>query len=279
MIACTFLVNLLGWKSTLAGLSVSIIIIPVNIYATRKYSSAQEELMKYRDQKVDVVTELLQGIRQVKFSALEQSWQNKISKIRDTELQALWTSILYDIGLMSIWILGPIMLAAVSLAAYALIYGQLTVSVAFTSIAVFGSLEMSLTAIPELTRDLVEAWISVNRIDEYLKSPDKIPVTTPAETISFKGAAIAWPADDEIVIQGRYVLRNLDLQFPPKGLSVISGQTGFGKSLLLAAVLGECDVLSGVVNVLFPPEDRYGEYASASSWIIDSSIAYVAQTP
>ncbi|KAL1965879.1 hypothetical protein VTN77DRAFT_5012 [Rasamsonia byssochlamydoides] len=280
-IACTFLVKLLGWRATLAGLAVSVIVTPANIYAAQKYSNAQGDLMKYRDQKMAVLTEVLQGIRQVKFSALEGPWQKKISDIRNTELLAQWTAFMYDIALISIWILGPIMLSAVSLAVYALIHGELSASVAFTSISIFGSLEMSLAVLPELISDFIEAWISMGRIDKHLDAPEKTQATVPGDSISFEGAAVAWPADEDTPLEERYVLRNLNLQFPRKGLTVISGKTGSGKSLLLAAILGECDILDGVVKVPQPPalEDRYDDLATSANWIIDDAIAYVAQTP
>lgn len=281
IIACSFLVKLLGWRSTLAGLTVFVIVTPINVFVARRYSAAQQRMLDCRDEKLAIMTEVLQGIRQVKFSALEGPWQRKIAEIRNKELQAQWSSFLYDIGLISIWILGPIMLSAVSLAVYALTDGELTASVAFTSISIFGSLELSLAVLPELISDFVEAWISMGRIDKHLNSPEKTTSTVPADTVSFEDAAVAWPTDDETIAEDRFVLRNLNLQFPANSLSVIAGKTGSGKSLLLAAILGECDVLSGAVKAPHPPaiEDRYDEYATSSKWIIDSAIAFVAQIP
>lgn len=68
------------------------------------------------------------------------------------------------------------------------------------------------------------------------------------------------------------------MQFPAKELSVISGRTGSGKSLLLAAILGEVDKLSGSVKAPRAPEQRFDQQANKSNWIIDS-IAFVAQIP
>jgi ABC-type multidrug transport system fused ATPase/permease subunit len=280
-IACAFLVKLLGWRATLAGMAIAVVVLPVNIYVANKYSNAQTELMKYRDQKMAVLNEVLQGIRQIKFSALEASWQKKVSDVRNTELAAQWTAFMYDIGLITIWILGPIMLSAVSLAVYATINGGLSASVAFTSISIFGSLEMSLAVLPELISDFVEAYISMGRIDKHLEAPEKTQVTIPFDRLAFEDAAVAWPADDQTPLEERYVLRNISLQLPEKGLTVISGKTGSGKSLLLASILGEADILSGAIKVPQPPplDERFDEQATSANWLIDSAIAYVAQTP
>ncbi|KAL9608043.1 MAG: hypothetical protein Q9167_007099 [Letrouitia subvulpina] len=58
-----FLVILIGWPSLLAGIAVSLLSLPLNIWASRKYSQTQGNLMKTRDQKMVVVTEALNGIR------------------------------------------------------------------------------------------------------------------------------------------------------------------------------------------------------------------------
>ncbi|KAJ5096035.1 hypothetical protein NUU61_005391 [Penicillium alfredii] len=284
VIGCGFLVNVLGWRSALAGMAVSVLVTPLNYYVAGKFVKSQGRLMKFRDQKMAIITEVLQGIRQVKFSALEQQWQDRISGVRETELGALWVLFLYDICLISIWILGPVGLSAVALTVYALIHGGLSASVAFTAMAVFGSLEMSLAILPELFSFALEAKVSAERIDEYLASPDKVANTLPADHIAFENASVTWPVNRSEYVEvdeDTFILQDLNLSFPPKGLSVISGRTGSGKSLLLASVLGECEVLSGTVKVPVPPpiSDRYDHLATSANWTIDSAIAYVAQIP
>lgn len=283
-IACGFLLSLLGWRSLSTGLLVAAVIIPVNSYLATRYAKSQDDLMKLRDLKLAVVSEVLQGIRQIKFSAIEGQWEKKIAERRHAELQSLWTSFLYSTGLISTWILGPLMLSAASLTVYALLYGELTASVAFTAMSIFGSLELSMASLPGLMSKALEAKISSDRIDKYMASTEKPVNTTPANYISFEAASIAWPADEDHNdwdTDGGFVLRNLNLSFPPKGLSVISGKTGSGKSLLLASILGECDILQGKVKVPVAPQlnVRYDRRISSAEWIIDNATAYVAQIP
>ncbi|WEW59244.1 hypothetical protein PRK78_004713 [Emydomyces testavorans] len=279
-VAFVFLLRLIGWRSLCAGVLVVLIVTPLNVLTARKYSAAQTSLMKFRDQKMAVITEALQGIRQIKFSALEPQWERKIFDIRNTELHAQWMAFVYDIGLISIWILGPVMLSAVSLGTYSLLYGGLSPSVAFTTMAIFSSLEFSLAILPELIADFVEAYISSERVDKHLEAAERIQTTTPAKYVAFERATVAWPAED-VDENERFMIKNLDLRFPSKGLSVISGKTGSGKSLLLAAIIGEADILDGTVYVpVAPPlEERFDDQANKTNWIIDSAIAYVSQVP
>ncbi|KAJ5895179.1 hypothetical protein N7495_006870 [Penicillium taxi] len=284
IIGCTFLTQILGWRSALSGLSIAVLILPLNIYASKKYTGAQDKLMKLRDQKMAIITEVLQGIRQIKFSAMEQQWQNRISQTRERELGALRLSFIYDVVLIAIWILGPVGLSAVSLTVYAWINSGLSASVAFTAMSVFSGLESSLAIIPEIIADGLEAKISADRIDLYMKSAEKVVNTVPSDSIAFENASVAWPAektDDDDDDGDRFQLRDLTLNFPEKGLTVISGRTGSGKSLLLASILGECDVLGGTVKVPvpIPVKERFDDLATSENWIVDSAIAYVAQIP
>ncbi|KAH0538545.1 hypothetical protein FGG08_004878 [Glutinoglossum americanum] len=220
VISVAFLLNLIGWKPLLAGLTAFALVMPLAMYITKKYSATQDALMKIRDDKMAVVKEALQGLRQIKFSALERQWQAKIGKVRAKEL--------------------------------------------------------------DQQCGLVDAKVSVGRIQAYLDGPEKLENTTPADTIYFQDASIAWPQDVQDEDQSdRFILKNVNIAFPQGELSVVSGKTGSGKSLLLASILGECDLLEGAIGVPKPPpvDERFDHKATANNWIIPSSIAFVAQVP
>ncbi|KAK0731311.1 P-loop containing nucleoside triphosphate hydrolase protein [Lasiosphaeris hirsuta] len=281
IVSLAFLVSLLGWMPLLAGFSAMLAIMPVNIHFSKKYSAAQDRLMKVRDEKMEVVTEALQGIRQIKFSALEPEWEKKIGGVRERELGAVWDVFMGDTALLACWVTSPILLSAISLAVYAVLNGSLTPSVAFVSLGVFKALEVTLSVVPELTTDLLDAWVSIKRIEEYLKSPEVTPIAKDSQQVSFENASIAWPSDEKIEDDERFILRNVNVTFPQGELSVISGKTGTGKSLLLSAILGEVDLLEGTLYTPKAPSlaDRYDSKATKDNWIIPEAIAYVAQIP
>jgi ABC-type multidrug transport system fused ATPase/permease subunit len=133
---------------------------------------------------------------------------------------------------------------------------------------------------PELTTMAIDAFVSVKRIQSYLQAPEISINTKDSPDISFDDVSIAWPSDEEKKDgDERYVLRDISVSFPNRELSVVTGKTGSGKSLLLAAILGEVDVLKGSINVPKPPHERYDQKATKDNWIIPNSIAFVAQIP
>ena len=281
VVSIIFLYKLLGWEPTLAGFATFFFTLPLNIWIFTLARTARGSLIDVGDRKMVIITEALQGIRQIKFSAREMQWQERILNIRDLELTMQWRLYWLDVLLTLCWMLGPILLSAVSLAVYAAIQGQLSASVAFTSIMISTALEYSLGAIPETTADAHEAWTSVQRIEKYLGTPERGDYTTPGHRIVFDNATLAWPSDITISDSDRFNLQDVNLELPEKELTVIGGQTGAGKSLLIASITGEADLLAGIIRAPRAPSalELYDNKVNKSDWIIDAAIAFVAQDP
>jgi ABC-type multidrug transport system fused ATPase/permease subunit len=279
IVSFTFLYKLVGWLPLLAGIIAFFCTLPLNVWFSTKYNGLQGSLMKLRDVKMAVVTEALQGIRQIKFSALENQWQDRISQKRKEELTVLWSTMTWDTFLIGIWVVNPILLASAVLTTYALKHGSLDASIAFTAIAILGNIEMTLSVIPELTTDAVDAWVSITRIEKYLTLPEIEEVHVRSDKIMFDNASIAWPADAADDDAARFVLRDVNVEFPRGELSVISGKTGTGKSLMLAALLGEIDKLGGSIHMPKHTTERFDASANASNWILDDAVAYASQVP
>lgn len=143
-------------------------------------------------------------------------------------------------------------------------------------------LEGVLGMVPFLFMMGMNAKVSCDRIDSFLRSPEKPENTYPGDAITFENVSVSFPSKNKISgDEDRFVLKDLTLQFPNNALSVISGPTGSGKSLLLSAILGEVEVLSGNITVPRPPQadERHDSKATAADWIIPSAIAFVSQTP
>lgn len=74
-LASLMLYSVLG-TSAFVGLGVMLLTFPVHHFAGRKYYKVQDQLMETRDRRVGLMSELLQGIRMIKFF----TWENNIRK-------------------------------------------------------------------------------------------------------------------------------------------------------------------------------------------------------
>ncbi|KAK1830843.1 ABC bile acid [Podospora conica] len=285
VISIWFLVSLLGWRPLILGILSVSATMPINFIFSKWTLKTDEKLMKIRDEKLELVSEALNGIRQVKFSALESGWEKRILKVREKELSTLWELFRYNIVIDGVWNVVPAVLALTTLGTYAWLEGGLTASVAFVSLGILGTLDFAIAALPGMIRHGIDAWVSLKRIEKFLDGPEIKDIRTYSaddrSPIVFEEASLSWPVDDKEGESDPFVLRNVSLRFPPGELSVISGKTGSGKSLLLAAVLGEAELLSGSIHVPRPLsiEERQDHKANAGNWILPSSIAFVSQQP
>ncbi|KAH8800609.1 hypothetical protein F5884DRAFT_757461 [Xylogone sp. PMI_703] len=265
VVTIVFLLLLIGWQSLCAGLLGIAVLFPINKSLAERYGKKQKLLMAIRDRRTEITTEALNGIRQIKFSATENQWAAKLEAVREEELSTLWKT----------------RIDTLSLATYSWVHGNLLPSVAFTSISLFIQLDGLVSHIPYLMVTAINAKVSCDRIQNFLRLPEKQDNTSPGESITFSNASVSFPRDttDPDPTHEPFTLRDLNLQFPSNALSVISGPTGSGKSLLLAAILGEIELLSGYIQVPKAPTQRFDSRATPDNWIIPTAISFVSQTP
>lgn len=97
-----FLYQLLG-KSCFLGLLVMVVVLPLNHYNAKMYTKTQDRLMEARDKRVSLMNEVLQGIRQIKFFAWENKWEQRIMDARQEELHHLGVTYLSGVLFNFLW--------------------------------------------------------------------------------------------------------------------------------------------------------------------------------
>ena len=190
-----------------------VILQPLNNIATKHYTTRQLDVMAARDNKAHVVTEALHGIRQIKFSATEKQWEKRILEARERELQSQWSVYVWAIFLTFTWIAMPALIGATALSVYAWQNQQIKASLAFTALAVFSSLEWTISAVPTTITEMLDARVSTDRIHQHLESEERLSIQKSGSVVELKNTSIAWPADSNAI------LRDLNLRFPIGELS------------------------------------------------------------
>ena len=158
------------------------------------------------------------------------------------------------------------MFPVVAFYAYTVLAGQpLRVDIAFPALQLFTMLENNLRDIPDLITIILNAYIAVGRIEDFMSEPDKAETTVPsaskATQFILRNASFAWPGTSHTV------LHEINLSFPV-GLTVVCGKVAAGKTALLQALLGELDKVSGDI---VRPTDMIG-YCAQTPWLQSMSI-------
>ncbi|SCV71041.1 BQ2448_3803 [Microbotryum intermedium] len=304
IIGTFFLYKLLDYAAFI-GILVAVFFIPLNHWTSSAFADVQDKLMAARDKRVSLMNEVLQSIRMIKYMAFEEPFEKRIMEARAFELKQLRRNYLLEVSFSGIWGISPILCVIVSFYVYTNIIGkELTPSIAFASLAVWNELRFALNSAPEVFVNAIQCLVSLRRLQRYLDTPEVEVVTTddpeaPIEAqspdVAFRSATVTWPQkNDSISVSASgsstpaarpFELQEISVDFPRGKMSLITGPLGSGKTLLLLALLGECDVLAGEVvcprspaNAILLPSIDWETLLTEDNWLHPNHTAFVPQT-
>ncbi|CAG8497624.1 4034_t:CDS:10 [Ambispora leptoticha] len=202
IISISYLYSLLG-VSALAGVLTMIIVYPVPTLINQRFETIHKRLMDATDKRMGVINELLQAIRIIKFFAWEGQFRAKVVKARDNELKEIKGRLVQQIYMENIWMALPLAIMVSVFLTYTRILGNdLSAAIAFTSLALFNNLRHAIDDIPAMVVSLIQARVSVNRIEKFLKEPEVSRLSVRPESIDdpvigFRDASFQWPVGNE----------------------------------------------------------------------------------
>ncbi|KAG7506621.1 canalicular multispecific organic anion transporter 2 isoform X1 [Solea senegalensis] len=250
MLALYFLWQTLG-PSVLAGVAVMIMLIPLNAVIAMKTRAYQVEQMQYKDARIKLMNEILNGIKVLKLYAWENSFRDKVLAIRQKELNVLRkTAYLGAVSTMA-WTSAPFLVALTTFAVYVYVDENniLDAEKAFVSLSLFNILRFPLNMLPQVISSLVQTSVSLKRIQNFLNhdelDPDSVDRKNTAAdfSVTVVNGKFTWAKDDSPV------LHNINLMVPQGSLLAVVGQVGCGKSSLISALLGEMEKVEGDVSI------------------------------
>uniref|UniRef100_A0A673LNP5 Canalicular multispecific organic anion transporter 1-like n=1 Tax=Sinocyclocheilus rhinocerous TaxID=307959 RepID=A0A673LNP5_9TELE len=257
-LAIAFLWIELG-PSVLAGLLVMVLMVPINGWLATKSRGFQMENMKFKDKRMKIVNDILNGIKVLKYYAWESSFEAQVQEIREQELKVMRKFAYLSSVSTFIFSCAP---AIVSLATFAVFVSVspnniLDAEKAFTSISLFNILRFPLAMLPQLISIMVQTAVSKKRLEKFLSGDD-------LDTM-----AIA--RDDSHMI----ILFSVSLDIKPGRLVAVVGAVGSGKTSLISALLGELHSLKGRINikgsVAFVPQQAWIQNATLKDNVLFGS--------
>lgn len=280
-----FLFDLLGWQSCLVAIATTMLCLSVQTVTVKRLHAARKILEASRGRTTGVMKEALYALREIKFSSLEAPWEAHINAVRDDELKHLYRTHTAT-TLRRVWgTTTPFLIATASISTYLYMGGHATPSIVFPMVTVLPQLQETLRQTPLVLLDYYVSITTSRRLDRYLASPEQENVLEPSPDgqVLFQNATISWPSNEtrqsgvtsgkpDVAAAQRFSLHDLNLTFPTGELSIISGRTGAGKSLLLAAILGEVDLLDGHIQAPSIADNLPVAYVSQTPWLQSTTI-------
>ncbi|PRP86346.1 ATP-dependent bile acid permease [Planoprotostelium fungivorum] len=260
-----FLSSILGW--TIVGIIALCltVLVPVNALVSRINLKATEEVIRFTDERISKMGQLLHAMGFVKLYNWEEAFRRRISAVRLKETKLIKKLAFLRCGTLSLWTFTPPLISLVTFYFYTKWGGELTPAIAFSVMAAIQNtrepMEKWLQGIYELT----SAYISAKRIDQFLKLEevdDVEQVIDERRAVNILSGYFSWNLQTH-----ENALRDINLEVPHGQLLAVVGPVGSGKSSLVSSLIGEIKKRSG--------EIRLGGkivYTSQQAWLMNATV-------
>jgi ABC-type multidrug transport system fused ATPase/permease subunit len=264
----------LGWTA-LAPLALFFILVPITKKLAGRFTHLDDEMMKWRDRRVSLMTQILSAIRLVKYFVWEKSVYEEVQDAREKELAArkkmAQTEVMSNAAYTSV----SSIVLFVALGVHALRGQNIDLALIFTCISLFGLLESPLGHMSNLLSRFTNSFVGSQRLVRFLEKSEKIPSRHLA-TLSQDPVGVSAGNLTIKYGEGKSVLRGVNFVLQPGKSLAIVGPVGAGKTSLLLALLGELTPKVGNVSIWSPLSAEIGArqaFCPQEAYIINGSLA------
>lgn len=274
----TSVMAMLTWYlgiAAFASLATLALLSPLAVAVARRYRQLDHQLMETRDERVTLMSQILHGIRVVKFQAWEPSVMAEVAAVRHREIHTRRRIVTTDAISTALFVSTTTVVAFAGFGTYVLLGGTLTAPVVFACLALFAMLEDPFGMVSHLLANLQHARVAAARLDNFFRAPtrelDERELSLPHQPIGIRAAQV------HLRFTGAEhdVLRDIDLDIKPGESVAIVGRVGSGKSTLLRTLAGLHHVRTGSVhytNVDHAYRPRTA-YVPQEAFIMNASVA------
>ena len=255
--------------SLLLGFGVVLFFLPFNSFVWHFMEKYNTQQMQFKDERVNLITEILNGIKVLKLYAWEKSFIEKIGEIRHEEINFMKRAQYLEATQFLMWNSAPFLIALSSFTCYVLVdpvNNILDPQTAFVSLTLFNTLKEPLFLLPFGISNMIRGKVSIDRIKDFLNADETDPTSVTHDTmedaITVGHASFTWNLNDQ-----KDTLRDLSFNVKQGSLVAVVGHVGAGKSSLVSSILGELKKTNGVLNV-------NGEvaYVSQQAWMRNMTL-------
>lgn len=185
--------------SALAGFALLVLGLPLLTEAVKSLFVRRKAINKITDQRVSLTQEILQSVRFVKYFGWETAFLKQIGDIRAREIRAIQVLLAIRNAINAVSMSLPIFASMLAFITYSLTDATGLVGNAanvFSSLALFNSLRMPLNLLPLVIGQVVDAWSSMKRVQDYLLCEDQedeaIKDSTAEHAVVMKKSHFTW---------------------------------------------------------------------------------------
>lgn len=264
---------LLGWAALASAVTLSIM-IPITILVAKRYRKLDHTIMALRDERVTLMSQILQGIRVVKYHAWEDSVRREVQDVRSKEITTRIRIVKTD-GLSTVLFISTTTLVAfVGFSTHALLGGEITAPLVFACLALFAMLEEPFGMISHLLANIQHARVAVERLHGFftaeVRDEDHRQLSEPHKAVGLSVEQLGLTyADAEFA-----AVNNVSMTIKAGSSVAIVGTVGSGKSTLLRMLAGVQVASRGTLewSGITSHERARAAYVPQEAFILNASI-------
>ncbi|KAI0635122.1 multidrug resistance-associated ABC transporter [Trametes polyzona] len=165
------LIRNLGY-SALVGLAVLLIGFPLQLSLAKVMFGQRKKGVVLTDQRVRMTTEVLSGIRLLKYYAWEQFYARQVDVLREREVRTLRRLVAARSTLIGLVTVVPIFASVLSFITYGLTNHTLDVATIFSSLQFFNIIRTPLIYLPLVLASATDALVALRRISAFLRAEE-----------------------------------------------------------------------------------------------------------
>ena len=160
--------------SALAGFALLVVGLPLLTRAIRSLLARRKRINLITDQRVSLTQEILQSVRFVKFFGWESSFLERLRQIRSREVHGIQVILALRNAINAVSMSLPVFASMLAFITYSLTNHDLRAAEIFSSLALFNSMRLPLNMLPLVLGQVVDAWSSIKRIQEFLLAEEMV---------------------------------------------------------------------------------------------------------
>ncbi len=257
----------IGW-SAVVSIVVMALLIPMTQKIVKKFSYLESEQMKFRDQRISIMAQILNAVRVVKYFSWEKSIFDEVNQVRNNEINSrikLYKAEIFS-GLIYTSISTVVLFSA--LLTHYLRGFEINLAIVLTCVAIFSTMEDQFGGLSRYISRFTSIFVGGNRVAQFLKSETiqdfkNAVVYEDKPGIYFENVSFSYDKESKIIFS------DLNLSIVQGESWAVIGPVGSGKTTLLQLILNEVTLQSGKISI---PSNTRLAYQSQDPFILNTTL-------